>query len=91
MTPQSSNMPTLGTTGPIVVLLAASTERSDHARHRLAVLRLGTEILDVARLAPGSPTLLTAPAVDGLQLDVIGTDALGVPVSAGAVVRVVAP
>lgn len=83
--------PTLDNSGPVVVLLTATSERPDRTLPRMAIVRLGAEVLDLARLTPGSPAVLTVPSVEGLQLDVIGTDALGVPVSAGAVVRVVAP
>ena len=86
-----NNDPVLRTTGPLIVLLTATAERPDRSTARIAVVRFGTEILGVARLHEGVPAVLMVPSVEGLQLDVLGTDALDVPVGSGSVVRVVAP
>lgn len=81
----------LGSNGLVVVLLTATAERPERTLPRVAIIRRGSEILHVARLTPGDPAVFVASGGEGLRLDVLGTDALGVPLTAGSVVRVVVP
>jgi len=85
--PPLNGGPTLGGSGPILVLLAVEAE-GPHARGRLALVRVSGEVVDAAWLRPGRPARLEVPA-SGAQLDVVGTGALGVPVVPGAAARVV--